>query len=94
MRKIFPSIFLLFPIGPILLVFVSCEPVVAVQTMPTASTTAFDVSILTSGPDCEWTCPSDSMTITAEMKPTLDTMLTISPVCVWPCPSDSMTLTV
>jgi hypothetical protein len=34
------------------------------------------------------------MTITAEMKPTLDTMLTISPVCVWPCPSDSMTLTV
>ena len=100
MRKIFPSIFLLFPIGLILLFFASCGPAVFVEiTTPTPSATSviFATPILdTPTPTCpfeDWPCPSDSLTLTAEMKPTLDAMLTASPVCNWPCPSDSLTLT-
>jgi hypothetical protein len=108
MKKIFPSIFLVFPISLILLFFVSCGPAVIVETAPTPSGTVFETpvtpmletptlpAVQTTATPCAWEdypCPSDSLTLTAEMKPTLDAMLTASPVCSYPCPSDSLTLT-
>jgi hypothetical protein len=108
MRKIFPSIFLLFPIGLILLLFVSCSPVVYVGTetrIPNATFEALASPIIetptltavqitnTACPFENWPCPSDNLTLTAEMKPTLDALLTDNSTCSWPCPSDSLTLT-
>lgn len=106
MRKIFPSIFLLFPTSLILLLFISCGPAVLVENTPSAVGADFKTPVTpiletptlpavqtTTDIICDYPCPSDSMTLTAEMKPTLDAMLTASPVCVWPCPSDSLTLT-
>jgi hypothetical protein len=40
-----------------------------------------------------WPCASDSLTLTAEMGPTLAALLSETPACTWPCPSDSLTLT-
>jgi len=104
MKRIFPSIFLFFPSSLILLIFVSCGPATLVEIGTPTSETAFEVpaiSILntsTPSPDltCEWEdwpCPSDSLTLTAAMEPTLNALLTGTPVCTWPCPEDSLTLT-
>lgn len=108
MKKTFPGIFLLFPIALIFLAFASCGPAVLVETPPAVLGTNFEMSatpifetptlpaVQTVGTTCAWEdypCPSDSLTLTAEMKPTLDAMLTASPLCDYPCPSDSLTLT-
>jgi hypothetical protein len=100
MRKIFPSIFLLFPIGLILLFFVSCGPAVFVEIETPTPSATFEVlatpNLDTPTSTCLWEdypCLSDSLTLTAVMKPTLDAMLTASPVCSWPCPSDGLTMT-
>jgi hypothetical protein len=109
MGRKFPSIFLLFPASLILLFFVSCGPNVFVVDRPLTSTVTFEalatptlqthipVSAVTASPACpwaDWPCPSDSLTLTAEMGPTLAAMLTSTPVCSnWPCPSDSLTMT-
>jgi len=82
MRRTFSSIFLLFPIGLILLFFVSCGPAVFVETaLPTSATTfemlatpILETPSPTASPACsleDWTCPSDSLTLTAEMGSTL-----------------------
>jgi hypothetical protein len=108
MKKNFPSIFLLFPTGLILLLFISCGPAVLVENTPSASSTAFETPTFfiletptlpviqfasTACPGENYPCPSDSMTLTAAMKPTLDAMMTANPLCSYPCPSDSLTLT-
>jgi len=104
MKRIFPSIFLFFPSSLILLIFVSCGPATLVEIGTPTSETAFEVpaiSILNTstpspGSTCgweEWPCPSDSLTLTAAMEPTLNALLTGTPVCTWPCPEDSLTLT-
>ena len=93
MKRTFPSYFLFFPISLILLFFVSCGPAVLVETTPTVSSNTSEIlatPILddTPTPAClsaDWPCPSDSLTLTAEMRPTLDAMMTGT--------SDSFTLT-
>ena len=109
MRKIFPSIFLLFPTGLILLFFVSCGPAVFVETpTPSATSEILATPILvtqtpTVTPICsanEWPCPSDSLTLTAEMAPTLAAMqiatrdsLTMTAAMGPTLASDSLTMT-
>ena len=54
------------------------------------------LSTLTASPTCpgkDWPCSNDSMTLTAEMGPTLAAMLNRTPECNWPCPSDGLTMT-
>lgn len=85
--------FLFFPASLILLFFVSCGPAVLVETATPTSSTTYEIlatPILddTPTPVClaaEWLCPSDSLTLTAEMRPTLDAMMTGA--------SDSLTMT-
>jgi hypothetical protein len=101
MKKNFPSFFLLLPISLILLFFVSCGPVILTtdENLPPSATLDMLASkeAQTGRTPCpveDWPCPSDSLTLTAEMKPTLDALLTGTPTCSnWPCPSDSLTLT-
>jgi hypothetical protein len=101
MKRTFPSFVLFFPASLILLFFVSCGPAVLVETATPTPSTAYEIlatPILdnTPTPAClaaDWPCPSDSLTLTAEMGPTLAAMLTGTPVCIWPCPSDSLTMT-
>ncbi|MBI5952181.1 MAG: carboxypeptidase regulatory-like domain-containing protein [Chloroflexi bacterium] len=85
--KKFPGIFLLFPIGLILLFFASCGPAVIVESVPTVTSTSFETF---TPPECDaYPCPSDSLTLTAEMAPTLDAMLTAEMGSL----SDSLTMT-
>lgn len=85
MKRIFPSFFLFFPASLILLFFVSCGPAVLEEITPSTPSAVFELlstPVLdddTPTPDCpaaDWPCPSDSLTLTAEMKPTLDAMMT------------------
>lgn len=107
-RKIFPGIFLLFPIGLILLSFVSCGPAVLVETgipIPSITFEILATPILddTPIPAClskDWPCPSDSLTLTAEIKPTLDAMmisvsdgLTMTAEMALPLDDNSLTMT-
>ena len=92
MKKIFSPIVLFFPASLILLFFVSCGPAVLEEIATPAPSNTFEVlssPILdTPTPAClaeEWPCPSDSLTLTAEMGPTLDAMMTGA--------SDSLTMT-
>jgi hypothetical protein len=100
MKRTFPSIFLFFPASLILLFFVSCGPAVLVDIRTPTPGPPFDILgtpiLETPTPNCafeDWPCPSDSLTLTAEMRPTLDAMLSGTPDCTWPCPSDSLTMT-
>jgi len=101
MKRKFPSIFLLFPISLILLFFVSCGPAVLMENATATPTTPNEILAtpspdITASPTClweDWLCPSDSLTLTAEMAPTLAALQTGTPACTWPCPDDSLTLT-
>ena len=92
MKKIFSPIVLFFPASLILLFFVSCGPAVLEEIATPAPSNTFEVlssPILdTPTPAClakDWPCPSDSLTLTAEMGPTLNAMMTGA--------SDSLTMT-
>ena len=77
MKRTFPSIFLLFPASLILLFFVSCGPAVLVVTeTPTPSTTFEMLATPILNTPTPPSIPSDSLTLTAEMPPTLVVMLT------------------
>ena len=116
MRKIFSHIFPLFPAILIMLFFVSCgsavfvatetptpsstseilaTPILITQTPPQVPTTATPIC-----PAKDWPCPSDSLTLTAEMAPTLAAMqistrdsLTMTAAMGPTLDSDSMTMT-
>jgi hypothetical protein len=90
MRKKFSIIYLLFPTSLILLFFVSCGPAVFLAEPSTPSATfgplaspntetPTSTATQTTNANCpfeKWPCPSDSLTLTAEMRPTLDAMMT------------------
>lgn len=94
----------IFRLGLVVLILVSCGPAVlegtatptAVATLDlTASPTGVSTGDLTGGADCypeAWPCPSDRMTMTAVMGPTLDAILTPA-ACDGLCPEDSMAAT-
>lgn len=88
MKRTFPSFVLFFPASLILLFFVSCGPAVLMETIPLPTVTRITPILETPTPVClaeDWPCPSDSLTLTAEMRPTLDAMMTGA--------SDSLTMT-
>jgi len=101
-RKIIPfSVFLTILAW---LLLVSCGPapfLVTVTPVPTATFEILATPILQTptpipSPTCPgigWPCSSESLTMTAEMAPTLEALLSGTPACNWPCPSDSLTLT-
>jgi hypothetical protein len=89
MKRKFPSIFLLITVSMIILLLVSCGPalVADIETpTPGASSEMFATPILetptltaiqaanTTCPFEKWPCPNDSLTLTAEMAPTLAAM--------------------
>ena len=89
MKRKFPSIFLLIPVSMIILLFVSCGPAVLadIETQtPSATSEMLTTPILgtptlaaiqatnTTCPFEKWPCPSDSLTLTAAMAPTLAAM--------------------
>lgn len=98
------GLFLSFPAILLLFFLASCTSNLGLVTVTPAPSATFEIlatPILQTptpvpNPTCQgsgWPCSSESMTMTAEMGPTLAAVLSGTPTCNWPCPSDSLTLT-
>jgi hypothetical protein len=70
--------------------------ILATPLLETPTPPGSEPSTPTASPTCQgknWPCSSESMTMTAEMGPTLAARLTGTPICNWPCSRDGLTLT-
>lgn len=70
MKRKFPGVFLLFQVSLILILFVSCGPAVLPETVSAIQTPGIAC------PPEDWPCPSDRLTLTAQMEPVLAITLT------------------